>query len=142
MKIESKINHDIDYGCQRNLNDIKYIVIQSVCEVPTHYGVIGDKAVQYIPDIYISESINGAKLSHLGIYHGICTRYNSITISITSDSEKSICLIRTLMQRYKIPPENVLRKMDVTGEANPEIWFDKHKWNEIQKKLSYVKSDN
>lgn len=140
MKIESRINYKKDYGCQRNTSDIKYIVVLSSDD--THYVVDGDKVYQHIPDIFMSDSVNGARICSLGAFHGICTRYNSLTVGITSDSEKSICLIRTLMQRYKIPPENVLRKTDVTGEMNPEIWFDKHKWNEIRKQLAYVNSDN
>ena len=139
MKIESKINKSKDYGAQRDISEIKYIVVQSIDNGPlTHYHVVNEKVIQMIPDKFMSDSVNGARLSQSGIYHGICTKYNSLSIGINKDDGLCVHLILTLMQRYKIPPDNVIRKVDVTGEANPEIWFDNNEWGRVKKMLKSI----
>ncbi len=139
MKIESKINRNKDYGQRRNAEDIKFIVVQSIDNGPTpHYHVTKDKVIQIIPDKCMSDSVNGARHGRLGVYHGICTKYNSLSVGISADDELCMHLILTLMQRYDIPLENVLRKTDVTGEMNPKEWFDKDKWTEVLKKMESI----
>lgn len=135
MKIEKRITSPKNYGDKRDTKDILYIVIDSIDNGPScHYHIANGKAYQIVPDNYMSDSINGARLSRLGVYHGICTKYNSISIGIDdnpSDEEIDLCFhtVMMLLQRYAISLDNILRKVDVTGTAEPEIWFDNYRWN-------------
>lgn len=134
MKIEKKIAHCKHYGDKRNLEDIHYIVVKSIDDKPiTHYHVVGGDAIQLIPDNYISTSVNGARMCTKGYLHGICTQYNSISIGVTDklssgDLQTLVNLIMTLRQRYKIDSNNVIRQKDITGECNPEIFYDDNLW--------------
>ena len=130
MKIESKIK---DTGKYEKRNDkVEYIVIQGFRDKTTHYQVSKGKVYQMIPDTLLSESVNGAKLNKYGIFHGICTKYNSISISLDDMPKKDdieLCkhLIITLMKRYDI--DRIIRQLDITGESSPTTWTDDTKWN-------------
>ena len=134
MKIERKYA-DTKLREKRDINDIKYIVIQSFNNKDTsHYHISDGKVMQILPDAYISNSVNGGKLSDLGRYHGICTKYNSVSISINNhpnEEDIDLCrhLIMTLIYRHKVIKDNIIRQTDITGEVSPEIWFDKDKWD-------------
>ena len=134
MKIEKKYAHCSHYGDKRDENDINYIVIKSIDDKPiTHYHIVNGTAIQLIPDENISDSVNGAKMCVKGYLHGICTRYNSISIGVSDKMSKEdlqtlINLIMTIRQRYKIKNENVIRQKDITGEFNPEIFYEDDTW--------------
>lgn len=134
MKIEPKII-DTSQCLSRNSSDIKYIVIQEFKNgTPSHYQIANGKVYQMIPDKKTSDAINGPKISSKGKFHGICTKYNCISISIDKapskeDTEIINHLIMTIRQRYKINLSNVLRQTDVTGEMSPEIWYDNSRWD-------------
>ena len=134
MKIEQKFADAKNYGDKRDKKDIEYIVIQTINNKPiTHYQVRDGSAFQYIPDDFSSDSVNGARLSTRGVFHGICTKYNSISIGLPykpSTDEIQICikLIMTIKQRYKVKNEKVIRLTDITGEPNPERWYDNGRW--------------
>lgn len=134
MKIEKKYAHCSHYGDKRDENDINYIVIKSIDDKPiTHYHIVNGTAIQLIPDENISDSVNGARMCVKGYLHGICTRYNSISIGVSDKMSKEdlqtlINLIMTIRQRYKIKNENVIRQMDITGEFNPEIFYEDDTW--------------
>ena len=139
MKIESKINKAKDYGEIRPTSDIEYIVVSALNnKSSTHYHVANNKAVQVIPDNCMSDTVCGPRLNKFGIYHGICTRYNSLTIGINEVDGLCVHLILTLMQRYNIPPDNVLRKLDITGEMEPDLWSNDYKWYEIKDKIKSI----
>lgn len=56
------------------------------------------------------------------------------------DEETCIRLIMTLKQRYDIKNDNIVRKMDITGELNPMKWHDNEKWNkDIKGRLIDIK---
>ena len=82
MKIVKKFA-DIKPRDKRDTKDINYIVIQAFSDQDTsHYHVSDGKIVQILPDNCISNSINGGKVSRFGLYHGICNKYNSVSICI------------------------------------------------------------
>ncbi len=134
MKIEEKLADSSHYGSKRSTSDIKYIVVIDLSNNHSpHYHIANGSAIQIIPDDYMSDVVNGPKLNPLGIFHGICTKYNSISIGIGNapsdeDKEKCLELIMTIKQRYTIQNENVIRQMDITGEYNPKIWHINDKW--------------
>lgn len=145
MKIEKKLVAPKYYGDKRSTDDIMYIVIQERGNKATpHYHIISGEAVQAIPDEYLSDAVNGPRLSFYGYLHGISNKYNSISIGVPSkmsEEDKLACLklIMTIKQRYKIKNENIARQMDVTGEINPEEWREDEKWNkDIKNKLIEV----
>lgn len=146
MKIERRIADNRLYGDRRDKANIKYIVVQTIENRPTaHYHVVNGEAIQLVPDGNMSNSVNGGKLSPKGILHGICTKYNSISIGLPynltpEDIQTCIKLIMTIKQRYNVENENVIRQMDITGEPNPERWFKDDKWNQdIKSNLIDVK---
>lgn len=133
MKIEKKYA-DLKPREKRNTNDINYIVIQAFNDNDTsHYHISDGKVIQVLPDACISNSVNGGRVSRLGVYHGICNKYNSVSIGISNHPEEDdieLCkhLIMTLIYRLKIKKDNVIRQVDITGEISPEVWYDKDKW--------------
>ena len=142
MKIERKIAEPRFYGDKRSTKDIKFIVIQTIGnKATTHYHITDGTAIQFVPDDHISDAVNGARMNRLGIFHGICTKYNSISIGVPSkmsDDDVQTCLnlIMTLKQRYKINNNDIVRQKDVTGENDPVKWYDDYKWtNDIKNKL-------
>lgn len=136
MVIDKKFTEPKNYGDKRNKNDIEYIVIQEFSDKPTaHYHIVNEQVLQLIPDDFISNAVNGGKCCNLGIYHGICTKYNCISICIVenpneNDLELLSHLIMTIKRRYKISDDNILRQSDVTGEPNPQMFLDNRKWHE------------
>lgn len=134
MKIEKKIAPPKYYGDKRSLEDIIYIVVQTINNgTVTHYHINNGQAFQIIPDNYMSDAVNGPRFHKRGYLHGICNKYNCISIGITEnmseeDIKTCINLIMTIKQRYKINNDCVIRQMDVTGETNPIIWHDNEKW--------------
>ena len=142
MKIEKKLAPERLYKEYRTTDNIKYIVVQVIeNNIVQHYHVHNGKAIQLIPDNYMSDSVKGAKLSDYGKLHGICNKYNSISVGVpnnmsAADKQTCVNLLMTIKQRYKICNENIVRQLDVTGVANPEQWHDNDKWNaDIKNKL-------
>lgn len=142
MKIERKIAEPRHYGDKRSTKDIKFIVIQTIGnKATTHYHITDGTAIQFVPDDHMSDSVNGPRMNRLGIFHGICTKYNSISIGVPSkmsDDDVQTCLnlIMTLKQRYKINNNDIVRQKDITGENDPVKWYDDYKWtNDIKNKL-------
>lgn len=64
----------------------------------------------------------------------MCTSYSSADgyyIS-TATTSNTVELVRHLMEKYDIPPENVLRHYDVTGKNCPAPWVvNSRKWQEF-----------
>lgn len=89
----------------------------------------------------MSDAINGARLTLNGYLHGICTKYNCISIGVPckmseDDIQTCLNLVMTLKQRYKINNNDVVRQKDITGENDPVKWYDDYKWtNDIKNKL-------
>lgn len=142
MKIERKLADKKFYGEKRSTKDIQYIVIQTINNnATTHYHIRSSAVYQIIPDEYMSNATNGARASKNGFLHGICTKYNSVSIGVPckmslDDKQTCLNLVMTLKQRYKIDNDNIVRQVDVTGGFDPEEWCDNDRWvKDIKKKL-------
>lgn len=142
MRIDRAYINSTLYDEKRNVSDIEFIVIQDIGNKHSaHYIVLDGKAIQKIPDEYTSLVVNGGKLNKCGYLHGICTKYNSLSISVPgkmSSEDLDVCIkvIMTLKQRYNISNDNIIRQMDVTGACNPEEWQNKDRWEtDIKDKL-------
>ena len=135
MRIASQLVEPQYYGENRNVEDIKYIVIQTIGNkaVP-HYYIQDGIAIQKVPDEYTSDAVSGGRVNKYGYLHGVCTKYNSISIGLPEEislENKTICvnLIMTIKQRYNIANNDIVRQMDVTGACDPECWFNDTYWN-------------
>lgn len=78
---------------------------------------------------------------------GVCTNHNAINIEIACDAGNSlptaeavtnaIELTKSLMAKYGIPEDHVVRHKDVCGKNCPAYWWDDSKWqSEFKARLS------
>ena len=64
--------------------------------------------------------------------HPCCRNYNSIGVEMCNSvgrvpeatRERTAAFVRELMDKYGVPPENVLRHFDVTGKWCPAPWVN------------------
>lgn len=135
MRIESRLTNPENYDDVRP-DSIKYIVVQNIGNTSSpHYHIKDGKAIQIIPDVNMSNSVNGGRLNDCGVLHGICTKYNSISIGVCdnlSKDDKKACidLVMTLKQRYNVEKNNIIRKKDITGVLEPTEWCNDKNWIE------------
>lgn len=167
MNIKTNLANKGNYGSARSTNDIKYIVIhytgndgdtdenngkyfaRDVVEVSAHYFVDSDSITQSVPDNYIAWHC-GTKNAYK---HDKCRNANSIGIELCDDLkngtiypsaatiQNALELTTSLMKKYNIPKENVIRHYDVTGKLCPAYWSGNtanyNKWkSEFWDKLS------
>ena len=141
-----------NYGAVRNIDKIKYIVVHytgndgdtdenngkyfhnNVVKASAHYFVDSDSITQSVPDNYVAWSVGGKKLNNGGKLHGIVTNTNSISVELCDDDKNgtiypsgktilnAVELVKSLMYKYNIPADNVVRHYDVTGKACPAYW--------------------
>ena len=129
-----------NYGNARALNTIKYIAI--------HYTANdGDTALSNAK--YFARGNRGA--SGGGKFYGICNNSNSINIELCDDIKNgniypteaaisnAIDLVRSLMKKYNISSNNVIRHFDVNGKRCPAYWCGDSqknaKWQEFKSRL-------
>lgn len=107
----------------------------NVVKTSAHYFVDSDSVTQSVPDNYVAYSVGGTKYNNGGGKHyGKCTNSNSLSIELCDDvknkkiypSTKTIAnaieLTKTLMKKYGIKADHVIRHYDVTGKSCPAYW--------------------
>lgn len=138
-------------------NNSKYFR-NNVVGSSAHYFVDGDSITQSVPDNHIAWAVGGNKYNNSGgRLYGQVTNANSISIELCDEvkngkvypSDKTIAnaleLTYTLMNKYSIPKENVIRHYDVNGKPCPQYWvvdsvWKSEFWNKIgQKSPNYIK---
>lgn len=104
-----------------------------------HYFVDSNNIVQSVEDNYVAWSVGGSKYSDCsktggGKFYGVCNNSNSINIELCDDIKNgniypteaaisnAIDLVRSLMEKYNISSNNVIRHFDVTGKKCPMYW--------------------
>ena len=117
----------------------------NIVKASAHYFVDDDSVTQSVPDNYTAYSVGGKKYSNCsqtggGTYYGKCTNANSISIELCdvnkngviypSDKtiENALELVKSLMKKYNIPEDRVIRHFDVNGKSCPAYWVDSKKW--------------
>lgn len=121
-----------------------------------HYFVDSNNIVQSVEDNYVAWSVGGSKYSDCsktggGKFYGICNNSNSINIEICDDIKNgniypteaaisnAIDLVRSLMEKYNISSNNVIRHFDVNGKRCPAYWCGDSqknaKWQEFKSRL-------
>ena len=110
-----------------------------------HYFVDDDSVTQSVPDDYVAYSVGGAKYKDCdktggGKLYRKATNSNTINIELC-DTQKdgsiyptkatvqnALELTQHLMEKYKIPQDNVIRHFDVNGKHCPAYWIEDGKW--------------
>jgi N-acetylmuramoyl-L-alanine amidase CwlA len=130
----------------------------NVVKASAHYFVDSDSVTQSVPDNYVAWSVGGKKFSDCattggGTKYGVVTNTNSISIELCDDKKdgniypssatikNALELTRTLMKKYGVTKDNVVRHFDVTGKSCPAYWCGtgekNKKWeSEFMSKLS------
>ena len=121
-----------------------------------HYFVDSKNIVQSVKDDYVAWAVGGNKYDDTtktggGKFYGKCNNNNSLSIEICDDIKNNaiyptdstinniIELVRTLMKKYNISINNVIRHFDVTGKKCPMYWCGDSqknaKWQDFKSRL-------
>lgn len=109
---------------------------KNVVKASAHYFVDDNSVTRSVPDDYTAWSVGGQKYAGCdrtggGTFYGKCTNANSLSIELCDSVKNGTCdftentlriaaeLGRELMNKYHIPPENVIRHFDVNGKLCP-----------------------
>lgn len=118
-----------------------------------HYFVDDNYIVQSVPDNYVAWSVGGSRYSNYkstggASLYGSCTNSNSISIEMcdtlkdgthnVSDGTlaNTLELVKTLMSKYNIDTDHVIRHFDVTGKACPAYYVDATSWAKFKALLN------
>lgn len=132
---------------------------KNAVKASAHYFVDDDSATQSVPEDYTAYSVGGAKYASCaktggGKMYKKCTNANSISVELCdtvrngkvypSDATvaNALELTRSIMKRYGIPADRVIRHFDVNGKSCPTYWCgtsykDKLWLAAFKSKLSY-----
>lgn len=110
-----------------------------------HYFVDDNNIYQCVRDKDIAWHCGGGRQgSGGGTYLNICTNRNSIGVEMcctnygvsTATENRTIELVKYLMNKYNIPASNVIRHYDVTGKNCPApMVSNQARWNNFKAKL-------
>lgn len=147
--LKQNLANRANYGAQRDLSKIKYLVIhytsndgdsdeangkyfaREVVKASAHYFVDDDSVTHSVPDDYVAYSVGGKCQSAHHPYYGTIKNANSISIEMCDnhkDGTVHICdetlantyaLARALMKKYNIDIDHVVRHYDVNGKLCP-----------------------
>ena len=133
-------------------NNAKYYA-STVVKTSAHYFVDANSVYQSVPDLRIAWAVGGKKYASCpqtggGKLFNKCTNANSISIELCDAKRDSVYapagatvttaleLTQTLMEKYGVPKENVIRHFDVTGKLCPAYWAGKE--NEAKWKSEFL----
>lgn len=149
-----------NYGSKRSTSKIKYIVIHytgndgdkainnakyfqnNVVEVSAHYFVDDTTIYRSVPENYVAWHCGANK------YYHACRNTSSIGIEMcdtlkngkyelsAKTKANTIDLVRSLMKKYNIPIENVIRHYDVSHKLCPAYFVDEAKWAAFKKEIA------
>lgn len=121
-------------------NNGKYFK-NNVVKASAHYFVDDDTIVKSVEEDYVAYAVGGKKLNSGGIYHGVVTNYNSISIELCDTVKdgkynvsaktraKAIELAKDIVKRHNIDKSHVVRHYDVTGKMCPKYYVeDVNEW--------------
>lgn len=162
LNIKKHLANRGNYGGSRSTNSIKYIVMHytandgdtdeangnyfanNVVKTSAHYFVDDDSVTLSVPENYIAYHCGANKY-----YHSSCRNSNSIGIEMCDTkrngrydvTEKTLInaieLVKSLMAKYHIPIQNILRHYDVTHKVCPAYFVnDITAWNTFKKRIS------
>lgn len=156
-----------NYYSGRGGNSIKYIVMHYTANdgdtdegnahyfqgagrrASAHYFVDEDSVTQSVRDRDAAWHCGGALESSHHPLHNICMNRNSLGVEMCSDIvggkytitqqtvDRTVELVRWLMDKYGIDVDHVVRHYDVTGKDCPEPWVrDESLWRKFKARLT------
>lgn len=124
----------------------------NIVKASAHYFVDDNSVTQSVPDDYVAYSVGGSKYSDCaktggGSLYGVANNANTLNIELC-DSKKdgkvmatektlnnSVVLCKTLMKKYKVDVNHVIRHFDVNGKHCPSYFMNEKVWKEFKKRL-------
>ena len=156
-----------NYYAGRGGNSIKYIVVHYTANdgdtdegnahyfqgagrrASAHYFVDEDSVTQSVRDSDAAWHCGGVIESSHHPLRGICMNRNSLGVEMCSDIvggkyaitpqtvDRTVELVRWLMDKYSIDVDHVVRHYDVTGKLCPEPWVrDESLWRKFKARLT------
>lgn len=167
MDIKFKAADPSNHYAGRDGNAIRYIVLHYTANngdtaqnnadyfaganrrASAHYFVDENEVVQSVRDTDAAWHCGGSIESDHHPLRGICTNRNSLGVEMCSDKvngkyvitaqtvDRTVELVRWLMDKYGIDVDHVVRHYDVTGKDCPEPWVrDESLWRKFKARLT------
>lgn len=125
----------------------------NVVGASAHYFVDDDSVTQSVPDDNVAWSVGGKKYSDCsttggGKLYGVATNNNTLNIEmcdakrdgkimVTEETlNNTVELCKTIMKKYNIDTNHVIRHFDVNGKHCPAYMMDETSWNDFKNKLN------
>jgi len=110
----------------RAINNARYFASADTGKTSAHYFVDEREIIRSVPEAYVAYHCGGKVYHHPNCRNAnsigveICTKGDGETFWFAEEAlENAKQLIRELMDRYDVPPENVIRHYDVTHKLCP-----------------------
>lgn len=131
------------------MNNAQYFHNNSGLQASAHYFVDEHSVVQSVRDTDGAWHCGGPLESSHHPLHNICMNRNSLGVEMCSDKvngkyvitaqtvDRTVELVRWLMDKYGIDVDHVVRHYDVTGKDCPEPWvYDEGLWRKFKARLT------
>lgn len=131
------------------MNNAQYFRNNSGLQASAHYFVDEHSVVQSVRDADGAWHCGGPLESSHHPLHNICMNRNSLGVEMCSDKvngkyvitaqtvDRTVELVRWLMDKYGIDVDHVVRHYDVTGKLCPEPWVrDESQWRAFKARLT------
>lgn len=131
------------------MNNAQYFHNNSGLQASAHYFVDEHGVVQSVRDTDGAWHCGGPLESSHHPLHNICMNRNSLGVEMCSDKvngkyvitaqtvDRTVELVRWLMDKYSIDVDHVVRHYDVTGKDCPEPWVrDESLWRKFKARLT------
>lgn len=124
----------------------------NIVKASAHYFVDDNSITQSVPDNYVAYSVGGNKYSDCaktggGSLYGIAKNINTLNVELC-DSKKdgkvmatektlqnAVVLCKTLMKKYNIDIDHVIRHFDVNGKHCPSYFINESAWEKFKDRL-------
>ncbi len=157
-KIRYIVIHYTGNDGDRAANNAAYYQ-NNVVKASAHYFVDDTTVYRSVPDLTVAWAVGGRRWNDCGKtgggkLYGVVTNANSISVELCDTvkngsygaTEATLSnaaeLVRTLIEKYGIPIENVCRHFDVTGKHCPAYMMDGAAWKAFKDRLTLQKLDN
>ena len=128
---------------------------KNITKSSAHYFVDDDSVTRSVPDNYTAYSVGGNKYKDCsktggGKLYGIVKNTNSLSIELCDTKRDGVLqaseatmqnaaeLCKTLMKKYNVGVDNVVRHFDVNGKHCPAYFMDEKAWAGFKNRLSDV----
>jgi len=154
-----------NYGQQRNINSIKYIVIHSASSYEQssssygysaqysasyyqkyskkesfHYFIDGSHVISSVPDNYVAWPIGtshwkSSSISNSNTLNIVLCNEQSSATSVSSTMNMTVKVVKEMMKKYHISYENVILASDVCQSVTKKSWMKKSVWESFKSRI-------